>query len=127
MKRLGEIRADKRIELDPQMPFTIDPKTGGFTVYGWCKVQKNKSARWASVIASSDEGGMEHVSVAFKDRCPTWEEMCIVKDVFWREDEVCIQLHPKKSEYVNIHENCLHIWRMKDAVDGWPFVKVRTE
>lgn len=122
MKTLAEIRTDKRIEFDPRIPVLFDEKTGKFVINAWARVQKNKSALWASVIASNDENGMEHASVAFKDRCPTWEEMCIVKDIFWREDEACIQLHPMKSEYVNFHETCLHIWRMKDAADGWPFI-----
>ena len=37
--------------------------------------------------------------------------MCFIKDVFWDEEDVVIQYHPKKSEYVNRHENCLHLWR----------------
>ncbi|MEZ3438614.1 MAG: hypothetical protein K1W18_07020 [Oscillospiraceae bacterium] len=56
-------------------------------------------------------GGWEHVSVSFSTRCPTWEEMCKVKDMFWNEDECVIQYHPPKSEYVNNHPYCLHLWR----------------
>ena len=37
--------------------------------------------------------------------------MCQVKDLFWEEEEVVVQFHPKKSEYVNMHEGCLHLWR----------------
>lgn len=53
----------------------------------------------------------EHLSVSTLSRCPTWEEMCYMKDVFWNDDEVCMQLHPKKEEYVNNHDYCLHIWK----------------
>lgn len=55
--------------------------------------------------------GFEHLSVSTPTRCPTWEEMCIMKEIFWKDDEVCMQLHPKKEEYVNNHNYCLHIWR----------------
>ena len=55
--------------------------------------------------------GFEHLSVSTADRCPTWEEMCYMKDIFWNNDEVCMQLHPKKEEYVNNHNYCLHIWK----------------
>lgn len=55
--------------------------------------------------------GFEHLSVSTSVKCPTWEQMCFMKDIFWNEDEVCMQLHPKKSEYVNTHPFCLHIWR----------------
>lgn len=37
--------------------------------------------------------------------------MCFMKDIFWNEDEVCMQIHPKKENYVNIMPYCLHIWR----------------
>jgi hypothetical protein len=26
-------------------------------------------------------------------------------------EDVVIQYHPTKSEYVNLHDNCLHMWR----------------
>ena len=37
--------------------------------------------------------------------------MCYMKDIFWNDDEICMQLHPKKEEYVNNHKYCLHIWK----------------
>lgn len=56
-------------------------------------------------------GGWEHVSVSYEKRTPTWEEMCRIKDMFWNENETVVQYHPKKSEYVNCCETCLHLWR----------------
>ena len=44
-------------------------------------------------------------------RTPTWGEMCFVKDLFWSEDEMVVQYHPPKSEHVNFHPHCLHMWR----------------
>lgn len=64
----------------------------------------------ASIVWSFG-GGWDHVSIAFPNRCPTWEEMCKVKDLFFYDDETVIQFHPKKSEYVNKHPYCLHLWR----------------
>lgn len=58
--------------------------------------------------------GFEHLSVSTPSKCPTWEQMCTMKEIFWQDDEVCMQLHPKKSEYVNNHNYCLHIWRPID-------------
>jgi hypothetical protein len=56
--------------------------------------------------------GWEHVSVSLsKKRCPTWEEMCVVKDLFWGPDDWVVQYHPQKSDYVNNHPYCLHLWR----------------
>lgn len=55
--------------------------------------------------------GWEHVSCSYRKRVPTWEEMCKVKDIFFEPEEVAVQYHPRHSEYVNIHPNCLHLWR----------------
>lgn len=74
-----------------------------------------KHAQTVQVIASSGMG-WEHVSVSRKDRCPTWDEMCQIKNIFWDEEDCCIQFHPAKSEYVNNHPYCLHIWRPLDAI-----------
>ncbi|MES2367677.1 MAG: hypothetical protein V4563_17505 [Pseudomonadota bacterium] len=62
-------------------------------------------------IIASDGEGWEHVSVSLPSRCPTWEEMCFVKDMFWDGEDCVIQFHPPKSEYVNHHPYCLHLWR----------------
>lgn len=75
----------------------------------------------------SDGMGWQHVSVSLTneqpgkrvfsvERCPTWDEMCFVKDQFWSDEETVIQLHPPKSEYVNQHKYCLHLWK-PDAIE----------
>lgn len=55
--------------------------------------------------------GWEHLSVCFEDEVPSWNFMEEMKEMFWKDDEVCFQLHPKKSDYINNNEYCLHIWR----------------
>jgi hypothetical protein len=56
-----------------------------------------------------------HVSVrAFRgkqSRTPTWKEMAFVKDTCWDGEDVVVQYHPPKSEYVNAHPHVLHLWR----------------
>lgn len=65
----------------------------------------------ASVVVGRNEDGWEHVSIMKKSRkLPTWDEMCFIKDLFWREDENVVQIHPRKSEYVNFTD-ALHLWR----------------
>lgn len=67
-------------------------------------------------IIASDGLGWEHVSVSKKYECPTWEEMCHIKELFWDDPEdYAVQYHPPRSRYVNNHPNCLHLWR---AIDG---------
>ena len=57
---------------------------------------------------------VEHVSVSLRRRCPTWDEMNIIKDIFWDDEECVIQFHPPKSKYVNAFPYCLHMWRRPD-------------
>lgn len=65
----------------------------------------------------SDGRGWEHVSVSVPNarRCPTWTEMCFVKDLFWDPEELVVQYHPRKSEYVKCHPFVLHLWRPEIA------------
>jgi hypothetical protein len=62
-------------------------------------------------VLASDGGGWEHVSVSGKFIAPDWETMCHMKSLFWDDDEVVMQLHPAKKDWVNMHENCLHLWK----------------
>lgn len=84
---------------------------GAFIVRGPC-------GRELVIIASDGNdpddrlAGWEHVSVSITGRHPpNWTEMCWVKDQFWDEEETVLQFHPKKTEYVNLHPGCLHLWR----------------
>ena len=63
-----------------------------------------------TVVATRGDG-WEHVSVSLTSRCPTWDEMNYVKDLFWEAEDCVVQYHPPKSEYVNVHPFCLHLWR----------------
>lgn len=62
----------------------------------------------------------EHVSVSLPDRCPTWEEMCFIKSLFWNEEDCVVQYHPPKSDYVNVSNNCLHLWKFKGEMPRPP-------
>lgn len=68
----------------------------------------------AFAIAGDGEG-WEHVSVHMikhgKTCTPSWSDMCKIKSMFWGAEDCVIQYHPPKSEYVNNHKNCLHLWR----------------
>lgn len=73
------------------------------------------SGRTKAFVIASDGGGWQHVSVSILsdniERTPTWSEMCRIKDMFWEEEETVIQFHPPKSQYVNNHKHCLHLWK----------------
>ncbi len=62
----------------------------------------------------SDGNLWDHVSVSLPDRCPTWDEMNLVKNLFWSEEETVMQLHPPVADYVNNCKTCLHLWKPQD-------------
>ena len=89
---------------------------------GAFEIPSNHRSEVLTVIASNGMG-WEHVSVSlgpFSKKCPSWEEMCQVKDLFWDEDVCVVQFHPAKSDYVNRHKGCLHMWRKIGAVVELP-------
>ena len=68
---------------------------------------------WQGTVIWSFGGGWEHVSVAPARLkiVPSWEDMCQLKDIFFRDDETVVQYHPAKENYVNMMPNCLHLWK----------------
>jgi hypothetical protein len=78
-----------------------------------------------TVIFGFDEAGkMEHVSVNHYNRrkLPSWEDMCRLKDMFFRPDEMVVQIHPAEKNYLhgvgtlgNRLENVLHLRRPMDG------------
>ena len=69
------------------------------------------------IVGDNESGCYEHASVAPINhrKIPTWSQMCEFKDLCFKDEEEVVQVHPPKSEYVNIKENCLHLWRRIDG------------
>lgn len=65
----------------------------------------------SSGIPGSGEPPWEHVSISCADRCPTWEEMQYVKELFWDDTETVLQFHPRCNKYKNLHPFTLHLWK----------------
>lgn len=87
--------------------FTIPFKTRSKSL----AVKKNKTVLR---VICSDGMYWEHVSVSMPTRTPSWQNMCFIKDMFWDEDDIIVQFHPAKSDYVDNHKHCLHMWRPVD-------------
>lgn len=102
--------------------------------FGWFEIPSPDKSRITKTVlmclASDGKEGIdwEHVSVRavknfngkWKDLLPTWAEMCFIKSLFWEDEDVVMQLHPRKSEYVNNHNFVLHLWRPKKTVIPTP-------
>jgi hypothetical protein len=90
---------DKRIAIQGDLG---DSKNGAFLI-------KIKGEKY--YIIASNGGDWEHVSVSHKHKVPSWKIMCAVKEMFFEDNEVVMQLHPTKENYININENVLHLWK----------------
>ncbi|MFA7585565.1 MAG: hypothetical protein WCY11_05115 [Novosphingobium sp.] len=107
MKRLRELNRFRNKAWEHQMGRPGDDFRGCFTVPS----PQDKMA--LNIIACNGEG-WDHVSVSRPLRTPSWAELEHIKRLFFREDEVAIQLHVPSHDHVNIHPNCLHLWRPHD-------------
>ena len=110
------LEAGRQTPRDPKMLMPPGSMFGHFVV-------KCRMARLLIISAPGDREVWEmmklsgplfdHVSVSIfnnKHRCPSWEEMCFVKDLCFGEEELVIQYHPPHSKYINI-ANVLHLWK----------------
>ena len=68
---------------------------------------------WDGSLICSWGGGWYHVSVSpyAKRITPSYDDMQTLKEMFFRDDEAAIQVHPPKDQYVNNKPNCLHLWK----------------
>lgn len=84
--------------------------------FGFFLIRHPRTSRSYKVMVG-DLDGWDHVSVSvghgrnLNARCPTWAEMCWIKDLFFEVTEAVMQLHPPAADYVNDHPACLHLWR----------------
>ena len=100
MRSFEEIKATRNI--------VIKGKAGNTGLGG--SYYDSISGKWLNFIFSN-QLGWEHLSVSTPSKTPTWDQMCKMKEIFWKDDETCIEYHPAKDQYVNMHSHCLHIWR----------------
>lgn len=92
--------------------FTIPPQ----------KLSRTLTSRTMYVIATAaddgegEEADWEHVSASLKlgpQAQPTWEEMCLLKRLFWEPEACVVQFHPPAVRHINLHNGTLHLWRYK--------------
>lgn len=97
MRDMTYIKMDRRIQVKDS---GIDGMNGWVTLKGK-----------TFFFVCSNGGGWDHVSVSSKSRCPSWDEMCEIKNIFFMKHECCVEYHPAEEDYVNVHHYCLHIWK----------------
>ena len=60
------------------------------------------------------EVGRWHISISHPNRYPTWDEIRYIRYALVPDEAFMGMLLPRKKDYVNLHENCFHLWEIKD-------------
>lgn len=68
-----------------------------------------------TVIVSKD-AGLWHLSISRKDRLPNYDELKYARYTYLPEVKYAAQIFPPKSEFVNMHQFCLHLWELSGDV-----------
>ena len=90
------------------MPTIFQPKANWREIN--CPVPLNRAYRWGKVqVFVGLEPGGWHLSISTPDRNPTWEEIKQARYDFCPHDITMAMILPPTSEYVNIHNFCLHL------------------
>lgn len=109
---------------DKTTPGLATPDDYGTT--GFFVIPHYKINGYLFLCMVSDGMGWEHVSISIQnkgkavERCPTWAEMCWLKDQFWDVEDCVVQYHPPKSQHISMHNYCLHLWRPTEEVLPMP-------
>lgn len=87
------------------------------------KVRTKFRGRQLNVLVGNGMG-WDHVSVSHPLEIPNWEEMSVIKTIFFDPEEVVMQLHVASKDHINVYPNCLHLWRPQTAEQ---IARIRTE
>lgn len=67
-----------------------------------------------SCLIEADGKTWLHASISGR-KLPTYEDLSMLKRVWIGDDVTAYQVFPPRSQHVNIHENCLHLWCCLDG------------
>ena len=100
----------------------MNPTLAGGTAPSWrrsqCRMRGTPPGctSWQSNTGCTAFAGREpagwHVSVSHPSRVPSWDEMRTAREAMTPDEVTMAILFPPRSEYVNVHERCLHLWQI---------------
>lgn len=79
-----------------------------------------------SCCVERDGKNWVHLSVSKRKQYPSWDEFSQVKDLFLGSESLAIQVLPPRSEWVNDHNYCLHLYQCLDERPTPDFRKLGT-
>ncbi len=78
----------------------IQPGTQAYLM-GRCKIL---------VSPPIDDGWGWHMSISHPKRYPKWDEIAKARYDLLPTDRVFVMVLPPQEQYVNLHDNCFHLW-----------------
>lgn len=76
------------------------------------------SARYGLRVIVSIDAGWRHLSVSHPYRFPTWNEILRLRNWFFPSEMEVVMVLARRSEYVNVHPNCFHLWQSACGQEG---------
>lgn len=101
--------------------FPPDHFLGGAAVYDRLGDKLNvilSAARWVNDPVR--DRVWLHVSMAFKNKLPSYQDMCDCKRIFVGPERQAMEIFAKESRHVNIHKNARHLWSCVEGTDLLP-------
>jgi len=79
-------------------------------------IRKDAVGEWyklgvCNVCVSKDDGKW-HISISHPSRYPRYEEIKESRYEFTPDEATMAMIFPSKSEFVNVHPNCFHLWQI---------------
>ena len=108
-------------------PYYRNQKTGDSFGYFVIPGRAANGRRLQVIASDGEECDWDHVSVSLPDsptKCPSWDEMSIIKELFFEDTETVVQFHPPKEDHVSFHDGCLHLWRWRGEMPRPPSILV---
>ena len=104
----------REIDIEPVLPANwseVQSPTLGARAF----LAKNGLRVIASIDRAEDGSHWYHVSLSRKAILPSYDDMVKVKSLFIGDEREAIQVFPPRSQRVNDHPNCLHLWHRIDG------------
>lgn len=60
-------------------------------------------------------GPLYHLSISHPKRYPTWDEISAARNQLLSPNKDYMMMLPKAQHYVNLHQNCFHLWECPKA------------
>ncbi len=75
-----------------------------------------KTFTWGdlSVFVGEEPDTGWHLSISHPRRYPTWDEIKTARYDLVPPDVTMVMILPPVSDFVNIHQNCFHLWQTDD-------------